>query len=168
VGQQKYKGTNNPQPTQPTNQPVTPTTNPFPETATVIRVIDGDTIQLENKKDVRYVGINTAERKEKEYGEAAELNRKLTEGKTVRLEYDAYKDDKFGRILAYVWVTPDPSVKTLSQVNDKGEINLSIELVRQGLADVAIYEKRRPLIYQQQLLEAKALAQKEKLGIWSK
>jgi len=166
---QKFKGTNNPQPaTQPTNQLATPTINPFPERVTVIRVIDGDTIQLENKKDVRYVGISAPERKDKRYEQATELNRKLTEGKTLRLEYDAYKDDKFGRILAYVWVIPDPSIKTLSQANNKGEINLSIELVRQGLADVAIYEKRRPLIYQQQLLQAKALAQKKKLGIWGR
>ena len=45
--------------------------------------------------------------------------------------------------------------------------NLNIELVRQGLCEVVIYEKRAKLIYQDELLQAQEQTKKEKLGIWS-
>ncbi len=64
----------------------------------VVRVIDGDTIQVccvfGDREKVRYIGINTPETKHptKEvelFGkEASEANRKLVDGKTVRLEFD--------------------------------------------------------------------------------
>ncbi len=39
------------------------------------------------------------------YGmEAAEANRKLVDGKTVRLEFDVQQFDKYGRILAYIYL----------------------------------------------------------------
>ncbi len=36
--------------------------------------------------------------------EAAEANRKLVEGKTVRLEFDVQQLDKYARTLAYVYL----------------------------------------------------------------
>jgi endonuclease YncB( thermonuclease family) len=47
-----------------------------------------------------------------------------------------------------------------------GDKNLSIELVKNGLAKVKIYQDRRKLIYQDQLLAAQELAKKNKLGLW--
>lgn len=80
----------------------------------VDRVIDGDTIVLTNGTTVRYIGINTPERGQTGYKEATEANRRLVEGKKVRLEYDVerkektneWKRKKFGepRTLAYVYV----------------------------------------------------------------
>ncbi len=59
----------------------------------VVRVIDGDTIQIccifGDREKVRYIGINTPETKHptkgvERYGkEASEANRKLVDGKTV-------------------------------------------------------------------------------------
>ena len=73
----------------------------------VVRVIDGDTIEvccIQGKQErVRYIGIDTPETKhpmkEVEYygEEAAEANRKLVEGKTVRLEFDVQERDRYGR-----------------------------------------------------------------------
>ena len=41
------------------------------------------------------------------FGEAAaEANRRLIEGKVVRLEYDVQTHDRYGRLLAYVYVGP--------------------------------------------------------------
>ncbi len=67
-------------------------------TVQVIRVIDGDTIRVccvfGDQVTVRYIGINTPETKHptKEvelFGKkASEANRKLVDGKTVRLEFD--------------------------------------------------------------------------------
>ncbi len=95
--------------------------------ATVARVIDGDTIVLSNRERVRYIGINAPElhhpRRGKEpYGEAAkEANRCLVEGKTVRLEFDVRKRDRYRRLLAYVYV---------------GEQMVNRALVRDGDAQV--------------------------------
>ena len=68
------------------------------DTFLVTKVIDGDTIQLENGEKVRYIGINTPETHHptkgiEPYGkEAEEVNKKLVEGKRVRLEFDVQKE----------------------------------------------------------------------------
>ncbi len=36
--------------------------------------------------------------------EAAEANRKLVDGKTVRLEFDVQEQGRYGRLLAYVYL----------------------------------------------------------------
>lgn len=124
----------------------------FPKEAKVKRVIDGDTIELSNNSIVRLVGVNAPDNGQPFDDEATDYVKKLIEGKKVKLEYDTYKSDRFGRILAYIII------------DNK---NLSIELVRIGLAQVVIYEKRKPLIYQQQLLDAEQEVKSKKLGIWS-
>lgn len=80
----------------------------------VARVIDGDTIVLANGIHVRYIGINTPEIGKPGYKEATEANRKLVDGKKVRLEYDVeriertneWKLKRYGkpRTLAYVYI----------------------------------------------------------------
>lgn len=124
----------------------------FPKRGKVDRVVDGDTIVLSNSSIVRYVGITAPENNEPFEKEAIEANRKLVEGKTVTLEYDNYKGDKFGRILAYVIIN---------------NVNVSIELARLGMAQVVIYQHKKPFIYQGQLLKAQDEAKENKLGIWS-
>ncbi len=62
------------------------------EEAVVVRVIDGDTIELEDGRRVRYIGIDTPETVHPEkdvecYGpEATARNRELVEGKNVELQ----------------------------------------------------------------------------------
>ncbi len=80
----------------------------------VVRVVDGDTIQVccigWKHEKVRYIGVNTPETKHPTRGveyfgkEASEANRKLVDGKTVRLEFDVQQFDKYGRTLAYVYL----------------------------------------------------------------
>ena len=74
----------------------------FPKEAKVKRVIDGDTIELESGVIVRYVGVNAPSNGQPFEEEATEYNKKLIERKKVKLEYDEYKSDRFGRILAYI------------------------------------------------------------------
>src|SRR3989344_3116533 len=93
----------------------------FPKKAKVKRVVDGDTVVLENGSIVRYVGITAPENNEPFEKQSSEENKKLVEGKTVTLEYDQYKADKFGRILAYLIV---------------GGRNISVEIARLGMAQV--------------------------------
>ena len=83
-------------------------------TVQVVRVIDGDTIQIccifGDRVTVRYVGIDTPEIHHPMKGiepfgkEASEANRKLVDGKTVRLEFDVQQLDRYGRTLAYVYL----------------------------------------------------------------
>ena len=72
----------------------------------VVRIIDGDTIQVccifGDREKVRYIGINTPETKHPTKGveyygkEASEANRKLVDGKTVSLEFDVEQRDRYG------------------------------------------------------------------------
>src|SRR3990167_9235628 len=105
----------------------------FPKKGNVERVVDGDTIVLQNGDIVRYVGITSPETGEPFEKQATEANRKLVERKEVTLEYDNYKGDKFGRILAYLIIDGK---------------NVSIEMAKLGMAQVVVYQHKKPFIYQ--------------------
>jgi len=133
--------------------PSIPSQPSLPSQATVSRVVDGDTLELSTGQHVRLYGVSAPDQGEPFYQEAKDFTTKLTLNQTINLEYEqGYEQDKFGRLLTYVIVNGQ---------------NLNIELVKQGLAEVKIYQKRRKLIYQDQLLEAQAQAKENKLGIWS-
>ncbi len=80
----------------------------------VVRVIDGETIQVccifGDRVTVRYFGVDTPEIHHPMKGveragkEASEANRKLVDGKTVRLEFDVQQVDRYNRLLAYVYL----------------------------------------------------------------
>src|SRR3990167_9114852 len=129
----------------------TATVRNLPTREKVKRVIDGDTIELANGQIVRYVGVNAPDNGQPFEEEATETNAKLVSGKTVTLEYDAYTSDRFGRVLAYPFV---------------GGKNVVVELAGQGLVKVTIYEDRRKLKYQDELLKAQEEAKQKKRGIW--
>jgi micrococcal nuclease len=80
--------------------------------AEVLRVIDGDTIEVDldgRTEDVRYIGVDTPETvKPGEpvqcFGpEASAFNHELVEDRVVRLEFDHELRDVYGRLLAYVF-----------------------------------------------------------------
>lgn len=101
-----------------------------PDEGLVVRVVDGDTIHVrlaDRLEKVRYIGVNTPELRHPRKGEepgadaAHGVNRRLVEGKRVRLELDVQARDRYGRLLAYVWV---------------GATMINAELVRLGYAQV--------------------------------
>ena len=101
-----------------------------PLEGTVTGIVDGDTIHVDvggRLEKVRYIGVNTPEvhhpRKGEEPGgrAAADVNRQLVSGRRVRLELDAQARDRYGRLLAYVWVA---------------DTMVNAELVRRGFAQV--------------------------------
>ncbi len=122
----------------------------------VARVIDGDTIQLENGQTVRYIGIDTPEtvhpNKPVEcFGQqASEENKKLVLGKNVKLEKDISETDKYGRLLRYIWV---------------GDTLVNDYLVRNGYAHSSSYSP--DVKHQQQFLESQRYAHENKLGLWA-
>lgn len=74
------------------------------EEVRVIAVRDGDTIELDDGRIVRYVGINTPERGQPGADSATALNRRLVLNKMVRLDYGHDRTDRYGRTLAHVYV----------------------------------------------------------------
>jgi micrococcal nuclease len=81
--------------------------------ARVLRVIDGDTIEVSiggSTDDVRYIGMDTPETVKPGtpvqcFGpRASAANHRLVDGRTVRLVFDRERRDVYGRLLAYVFV----------------------------------------------------------------
>lgn len=79
----------------------------------VVRVVDGDTIVIDldgTPTKVRLIGLDTPETVDprkpvQAFGkEASAFTKKLLEGKSVSLEYDQQKTDKYKRTLAYVYL----------------------------------------------------------------
>ena len=125
----------------------------YPTTATVSRIVDGDTFELDTGQAARLYGISCPDYNEPFYEEATDFTTEFIEDQAAILEYESgYESDKFDRLLVYAIVAGQ---------------NLNIELARAGLAKVVIYEKRRKLIYQDELLEAQEYAKENELGIWS-
>ncbi len=81
-----------------------------PEDVLVMKVVDGDTLKLSDGQTVRLIGVDTPETvhptKPVQYfgKEASAFTKRLAEGKTVTLEYDQQRIDKYGRTLAYVYL----------------------------------------------------------------
>jgi micrococcal nuclease len=92
---------------------------PYP----VDRVVDGDTIVVlmdGTEEKVRLIGVDTPESVHPDpdrnvpYGKvAAEFTRSRLLGQQVYLEYDVETRDKYGRILAYVWIGDEMFNRTL-------------------------------------------------------
>ena len=124
-----------------------------PGTATVTRVIDGDTIIIDTGQKIRYIGIDTPEvyPQTEDYGmEAWQANRRLVEGKEVRLERDVSETDKYGRLLRYVYIE---------------DTLVNAELVRLGLAEARAYPPDTK--YQTTLEQMEREARQAGRGMWA-
>lgn len=121
----------------------------------VVRVVDGDTIELETGEKVRYIGINTPETVSPKVApecfgkEASTKNKELVEGQFVRLVKDVSEKDRYGRLLRYVYV---------------GDIFVNDYLVREGFASSSTYPP--DVKYQKKFLEAEKDARENKRGLW--
>jgi micrococcal nuclease len=119
---------------------------------------DGDTIILKGGERVRYNGINAPEIAHREYGGEAEphgnaakqCNLKLVKGKKVRLEFDQKKRDRYGRLLAYVFIRDD--------------IFINAEMVANGVAYFLPGTVNRK--YGRLLLAAQRKAMSARRGMW--
>jgi len=76
------------------------------QSARLVRVLDGDTIEVEiegRTYRVRYIGINAPERGQALYAEATAANRRLLGSGPLRLARDVSETDRYGRLLRYVF-----------------------------------------------------------------
>jgi len=139
------------------------------ENILVTRVIDGDTLKLANGQRVRLIGVDTPEVYEsvKLYRDAqrsgqdiaaikalgkrsSKFTRDLVQGKAGRLEFDVEKKDKYGRLLAYVYLEDGTFVNA--------------EIVRQGYASLMTYPPN--VKYADLFLKLYQEARENKRGLW--
>ena len=132
------------------------------ETVQVLRVIDGDTIEvnISNKKEtVRLIGIDTPEtvdpRKPVQcFGkEASSKASVLLTGKTIVLEQDLTQGerDKYGRLLRYVFLDG---------------LNFNKKMISEGFAHEYTYQNN-PYKYMEEFKNAEKKAREGKIGLWS-
>ncbi|MDP8260218.1 MAG: thermonuclease family protein [Candidatus Gygaella obscura] len=126
----------------------------------VKKVIDGDTVVLSNGQTLRYIGIDTPETSKKVSGtwqyspkdfavQAKEFNRRLVDGKKVRIEFDVQKKDKYARLLGYCFVD---------------DVFVNEKLLDEGFAVIFTYPPN--IKYVDHFIDAQQKARGLKKGIW--
>ncbi len=137
----------------------------------VKRAVDGDTLVLENGERVRLIGIDTPEMHEsdkldrdsqrsgenkrtiQELGKRSYLfTRDLVEGKRVSLEFDVERHDRYGRLLAYVFL------------KDKQQTFVNAEIVKAGYASLMTFPPN--VKYADLFLKLYQEARANKRGLW--
>lgn len=135
-----------------------PTVAPDDAGPIVTEVIDGDTIVVgygRTQETVRLLGLDSPEsvdpnRPVQCFGpEASDRLRALVAGGTVRLERDAEARDRYGRLLAYVFVD---------------EVLINELLLAEGFAALAVYEPN--VAYRSRLAAAERRARTAVVGLW--
>ena len=126
----------------------------------VTRVIDGDTIEVEidgATEKVRLIGIDTPESVHPDqdrnvpYGAiSAAFTRKQLDGRSVGLEFDVQERDKYGRLLAYVYLNGKMFNETL---------------LEQGHAVVSTYPPN--VKHVDRFTELQRQARENGVGLWS-
>jgi len=138
----------------------------FPENGVVLNIEDGDTFELSEGQRVRMIGINAQERGKENYDVAKNFLDKTIKNKKVWLEYDRYQDDKYGRILAWVWIdceTEKPKFESADYMHLNGKESkpfvevkpvgcqngelINRKLVEENMAVPVNYENRGRLKY---------------------
>lgn len=125
----------------------------------VTRVVDGDTIIIDyngTEERIRMIGIDTPEsvhpnaEKNTEFGEvASNFTKENLENKYVKLEFDVQERDKYGRLLAYVYLDDVMYNKTL---------------LAEGYAKLATYPPN--VKYVDDFKQIQEEAQNNKKGLW--
>lgn len=132
------------------------------ERVIVIKVIDGDTIELQSGEKVRLIGIDTPETKDPRrpvgcFGkEASNKTKNLIEGQEIILQKDISETDKYKRLLRYVFLP----------LEDGQLLFVQDYLVREGFAKVLTYPP--DVKFNEQLREAEEFAKINKKGLWGR
>jgi len=122
-----------------------------PEYSVVTRVIDGDTIEIENGERVRLVCMDAPELGEDCYREAKERLEELVLDEKVKLVRDVSDRGKYGRLVRYVYKIDGTFVDEL--------------MVREGYAIAYPYSPDITLC--PQIEKAEEYAKENNLGKWS-
>jgi len=126
------------------------------ETHLVKRVVDGDTLLLDNNRFVRYIGINAPEVQHgnedaEPFGiEAKSYNGRLVGKREIYMVYGQEKSDRYGRGLGYVYT--------------REKIFLNRTMLEQGWAYCLF--KPPNIRYHDLFLKTQRLAMQEQRGMW--
>ena len=129
-------------------------------TGQVLRIVDGDTIKVrlgDRTETVRYLGVDTPETVKPNtpvqcYGkQASEYNRRQVEGRQVRLRYSVERRDRYGRLLAYVYV-------------DGSKRSINADLVARGYGEELVIPPNVEHAERYRRLEQEA--RNRRLGLW--
>lgn len=130
--------------------------------ATVVRVVDGDTVVVDidgHDETVRLIGIDTPETVKPNspvecFGPEASAFTKhlLPEGTLVRLERDVEARDDYGRLLAYLYLAGDGTF-------------VNLLLARQGYAALLTFPPN--VAHVDEFVDAAEAARVDGLGLWS-
>lgn len=139
--------------------------------ARVTKIVDGDTIYVKvggREEKVRLIGVNTPElanpergQREEPYGrEAKAYTEKELSGREVYLEFDVQLKDKYGRLLAYVWLE-----RPQKGTAEEARANLfNARLLLNGYAQVMTVPPN--VKYVDLFLTWQREAQKNRRGLW--
>ena len=153
----------------------------------VVKVIDGDTFELENGERVRLIGVDTPESRKNAKAKrdsqrsqesleeilrmgqlAKEALTKIVFHKRVRLEFDVGQRDKYGRLLAYVYLKNEakegPTLFPYYYQPDHNEIFVNATLVQLGYASPMTIPPNVKFADLFQVLSREA--QDKKRGLW--
>lgn len=145
------------EPKQSPPKPSAPAAKGVP--AKVVRVIDGDTIEVlmdGEQKEIRMLLIDTPETKHPQkpvepFGpEASQFATETLKNKTVGIQIGKEKEDRYRRILAYVWV---------------GDKTYQEMVLQKGLAATAYLYNDLTML--DQFHKAQDIARNKKIGVWS-
>jgi endonuclease YncB( thermonuclease family) len=128
------------------------------ESARVRNVYDGDTLTLTDERRVRFLGIDTPELKENQpfAKEARDYSTNHCEDKTIYLSFDGEKSDKYGRLLAHVYVK-----------EGDGYLCVNEGIVAAGFASVYSPSQDQKTRNYDKLIQLQAQARVAKLGLHS-
>lgn len=140
----------------------TPGHNSAHELYSVIKVVDGDTFWVDDGSEkglkVRLIGVDAPETRRsarKEIGyfgvESKKYLSALLLGNEVRMEYDVDRRDRYGRLLAYVYL-------------DDGTF-VNAELIKNGFAMVMTVPPN--VKFAEEFLELQIEARNSERGLWS-
>ena len=127
----------------------------------VMRIIDGDTVEIEYegaRTSVQLIGVNAPEtvhpgKPVERYGrEATAFLQKLVLNRFVYFEFDGSKKDQYDRLLAYVR-------------RDSDDLFVNVEIIRQGYGKT---DDRYPFKYMKLFEYHGFQARTARIGIWSR
>lgn len=135
--------------------------NASPNSATVKRVVDGDTIEIAiggKTERVRLIGVDTPETKHPTKGvecygpeASAYTEQLLPTGTALRVERDIEARDKYGRLLLYVYTADS-------------KVFVNLDLVMNGYARPMVFEPNTA--HKADFAQAATQAELRNVGLW--
>lgn len=131
----------------------------------VVKVYDGDTLTIEGNRRVRFLGIDCPELDEKQpfAEEAKDYVLRKCHDKHVYFSFEPGNDktDRYGRLLAWVWV----DLQEDGSLSSTGYLNVNEALISEGLANIYTPGNKK-LQNHAKLIALQSKARENKLGKW--